>query len=384
MAVELSKMNVLYIELANPMYIVADGVPHQDLRITCSDESTIIDSNNMFYVWPVRRGDLNIIIQNKGGDTLAVKNYRVRSIANPELRYGTLQSGTYSRGVITAQPGIYATLGQYFAFEGVKFQVDSSYVRLLTMESEFICKQKGTALHPVIRKNINEELHSIHVYDAYVSRKNTDDVRSVYPLFIRSRDPIPDFEHYSELSSTSLSATLSLNECISIPHDSIVYIKNGKRHVIHSKPNDKKNIPDKVHLIDGDTLMSIRNGNYRLFSESGYLIEAGEIAKMPDSVRRRSIQGALRDKLGNIVLSPEHEEDTIALELKKAYYPIGLWHFYHENGKPKASGKYKVENIRRDEEACYDGSALVLKVIRTGTWKFYDETGKLILEKEYP
>jgi len=381
-AVEVSQMNVLYIGLPNPIIVAVEGVNHEGLRLSC-DRCTIVDSNGQYIVYVSKRGDMNIYIKHKNGDTLAVKNFRVRSIPKPQLRLGTLESGVHSKGAIRAQPGLYATLGGGFAYEGVRFGVDSAYVQIETIEGVIVCKQDGTRLSTPIRQATTKPFSTILVTEPYVSMNGGGEPLKLAPLIIQNRNFFTSFEYHPLIDRTEKYP--DLGKCLFWSYDSVRYEMDGHSHSIVSKQVDE-NMPNNLsHFIDGDTFIHVQNANFRSFYDDNVLKEEGLIRNLDDSLSSSHVIGIFtQPNLGGISFTKPVYEVTTNIRLRT--YPEGEWKYYHPNGKLFAVGRYVVEKAAHDNIGCYfDGNIPdFLYVSRTGTWKFYDESGQLILEKQYP
>jgi gliding motility-associated protein GldM len=125
------KMNMLYIGLDNPISISAAGfTPEQTLPSTSAGSLRKV-GNGQYMIKPDANSprELTITVNVKTADgktaRMGSQVYRVRKIPHPEVLFGTKNGGAISRGEISVVSQINAGLGEGFAFEGLKYQVNS-------------------------------------------------------------------------------------------------------------------------------------------------------------------------------------------------------------------------------------------------------------------
>lgn len=124
-----TKMNVLYIGLDNPISISVPGFPPEKVRASMPG-ATLSKKSNTDYIAKVRkRGKvkINVSVTMDDGSTKSMGSaeFRVRNIPKPIAQLGTLQNGKISSvGTIRANANrIYGSLGEGFAYEGIKYTV---------------------------------------------------------------------------------------------------------------------------------------------------------------------------------------------------------------------------------------------------------------------
>ncbi|MBI1222877.1 MAG: hypothetical protein GC180_09765 [Bacteroidetes bacterium] len=381
-AIELPAMNVVYIGLPNPINVVVQGVPREDLRFATKN-CEVVDSSGQFYLFSFERGYADVWIMNQKGDTLDNRVMRSRSIPRPELSFGTLESGNFPRGIILAQPGIYGTLGEGFAYEGVSYYLDSAFVSIEGVGGVTVCKQQGAKLHPGISREMVQPFSRVMVWDAYVSQKTGIDQRSVSPLFIQCRDMGSEFMHYPE--SLDPQKLPELGQCLTIPFDSVTFIKDKKVHRMIVEPESIGKVQNKLHFIEGDTFTKVKNEYFKSFYPGNLIREEGEVRSMNDTILGKHIQGRFfRYIAGGTIELPQGKTD-VESNIDYQMYPVGYWRYYHSNGELYAEGMYKIEKVDADDEGCYFGGHIpdFIYINRTGTWKFYDEDGNLAEEVKY-
>lgn len=379
-AFELTKMNVVYIGVPNPFNLVIQGVPREDLRFATKN-CEVVDSSGQFYLFSFERGDAKVWILNQKGDTLDKRVMRSRHIPRLQLTLGTLESGAYTRGAIRAQPGLYATIGEGFAYEGISYRVDSAYVSIEGLEGATLCKQKGTALHPLIRKEMAQPFSRVMVWNAHVSLKSGTDHRRVSPITIQCKDVADEFFHYPDFVEPVKLP--ELGQCIRVPFDSVTFLKDKKIHRVFSSPGPLDSLHDVVHFIEGDTLIYIKKQHFQAYYPGNILKEAGEVCRRNDTLAGQHIQGQPKRYSGGMEFPLKNTEIESLIE--PYMYPIGYWRYFHPNGKLFAEGEYKIDKVERDQIGCYFDSPIpdFIYINRIGTWKFYDEEGKLVEEIIY-
>lgn len=376
-ALELEKMNVVYIHLANPLNIAVEGYSRNQIRVSGLGNCKVEDADSIYYVKPVIRGECKILIQTLSGDTLAMRSLRSRSIPKPQARLGTLESGSHSSGVIWAQPGIYATLGEGFAYEGVKYLVDSSMILMLTPFELIQCHNRGTALNPIIKRHMGEVLQ-ISINEIHVTHKESQSHLELASLFITNRDkPLegliytPDFTQKPILPSGTCRIETDIR---------LQYMEKGTLISIQSHKSENNPIPDHWVIRNSDTLWSIREGFYRSFDSTGIILEQGTVGFLHDSILTRNVQSETRQVLG---FSFENDT-TLILTLNSRFYPVGYWKYFHPNGSIKAEGSYRIDGSKIAYAYHSDIPHYELQINRSGTWKFYDTNGLLLYAINYP
>lgn len=376
-AFELIEMNVVYIGLPNPFNLVVQGVAREDLRFATGN-CQVLDSAGQFYLKCKHRGDAAVWILNQKGDTLDKKTFRVRSIPKPEVRFGTLKSGKHSAGAIRAQPGIFATLGEGFAYGGVRYTVDSAVVRIETLQGTWVCHQKGKTLDGRLNEALNQDLVRIYIEDIYVSRPGSSDPVLLQPIEIIDQEFSihPTFypQDWPPIPKPVLQA------CSFRLYDSVTYTKGGDNYMIRKQLSETWGGIKFLHFKNGDTLIHIDETSFRSFYPGNVLKESGEIRVLNDSLFGVSIQGKFNKSWYRRGMEPGFYE--IDSEIDRRTYPVGEWKYYHPNGKLKAQGNYKIHKVTREWDNLHETPNTLL-IYRTGTWKFYDEEGNLVEKVKY-
>jgi hypothetical protein len=125
------KMNILYIGLSNPISATAPGYTDDQTIVTFSGggEYTKLGSGHYMFKPDGSQREVTVKVSVKMADsTLKLAGqqvYRIRKIPHPEVLFGTKNGGSISKGEIAAVSQINCGLGEGFAFEGLKFSVNS-------------------------------------------------------------------------------------------------------------------------------------------------------------------------------------------------------------------------------------------------------------------
>lgn len=124
------KMNVLYIGLDNPISISVPGFPPEAVTATMSGGSLTKLKGTSYVAKVSARGEaiIKVSVKTDGGvKDMGSAKFRVKSIPKPETVLGTLTNGDIqTTGTIRANATrVSGSLGEGFAFEGVKYTVVS-------------------------------------------------------------------------------------------------------------------------------------------------------------------------------------------------------------------------------------------------------------------
>lgn len=184
-------MNVLYIGLENPITIAIPGKNPNDVKATLSGPGSLVNKGGGKYIAKVtQRGDVKIVVTvtEDGKSKTYQAPFRVRSIPKPEARLGTLESGTHAIGSIRAQPGVYGSLGEGFAYEGVKYTINSyTFVYSPKKGDAAFYPGQGTPL-PAQAKNVLGRLKpGDRIIIDNIEATGPDGKRALSPLVITAR-----------------------------------------------------------------------------------------------------------------------------------------------------------------------------------------------------
>jgi gliding motility-associated protein GldM len=169
------KMNMLYIGLPNPISAAASGFTPAQTHVN-------ISGGGSFGKDPSQKGEGHYILKPDGsqreitvkvsvtmsdGSTkqMGQSVYRVRKIPHPEVLFGTKNGGAISRGEIATVNLISAGLGEGFAFEGLKYNVNNYTLAISPKSGQAYMEQvQGNR----ITGNSRSHLASVHTGDLIV------------------------------------------------------------------------------------------------------------------------------------------------------------------------------------------------------------------------
>ncbi len=129
------KMNMLYIGLDNPISAAAAGFTPAQTSVTTTGGGSFKPDPSQhaqghYILKPdgsAREITVNVSVKMADGTSkkMGSQTYRVRPVPHPEVLFGTKTGGAISRGEIATVSMINAGLGAGFAFEGLKYIVNS-------------------------------------------------------------------------------------------------------------------------------------------------------------------------------------------------------------------------------------------------------------------
>lgn len=125
-----TKMNVLYIGVKNPISVGVPGVEPSAVRVSISGGGGRIGRAGKNYeatVTTTGKAYINVSAEVDGKmRQVGRQEYKVRKLPTPIAMWGTIKSGLPTpKQALLAQPSIRASMGQGFAFDGIKYKVTS-------------------------------------------------------------------------------------------------------------------------------------------------------------------------------------------------------------------------------------------------------------------
>lgn len=112
-AVQLDKMNVLYLGMDNPITIAVAGAPANTIKIRTEDGITLSNGKEGHYTARVSKvGHLSIYVSAEGMEEQK-HSFRVKRIPNPVLRLGNKEGGLVNRGELKAFRGLVANIENF-------------------------------------------------------------------------------------------------------------------------------------------------------------------------------------------------------------------------------------------------------------------------------
>ncbi len=125
-AMEVVKMNVLYIGVDNPLRVAAAGIPANELRVQLIGKGSIEGGNSNYVVRVVEPGEVKLRVSRQVGNDLKFvvdQKYRVKRIPDPMPKL----DGQYSSRVVVADL-MYQTKGISPILENLDFEVSCEIV----------------------------------------------------------------------------------------------------------------------------------------------------------------------------------------------------------------------------------------------------------------
>ena len=120
-------MNVLYTGLENPITVSVPGYKPRQIRATMT-KGDLIKQEAGKYIAKVPEGrktyiDVSVALDDGGTKSVGRKEFRIKPVPKPTPYFGSKASGTISAGEVGIVDAIVASMGEGFAFEGVKYVV---------------------------------------------------------------------------------------------------------------------------------------------------------------------------------------------------------------------------------------------------------------------
>jgi gliding motility-associated protein GldM len=125
------KMNMLYIGVDNPISASAAGFTPDQTIVSSSGAPLRKVGNGQYMIHPdvnsARELTITVNVKMSDGKTakMGAQVYRVRKLPHPEVLFGAKNGGSISRGEIATVTQVNAGLGEGFAFEGLRYNVNA-------------------------------------------------------------------------------------------------------------------------------------------------------------------------------------------------------------------------------------------------------------------
>ncbi len=127
-AISLTKMNVLYVGVDNPVVIAVSGHSSDEIEVSVPDDAakiTVTGEKGQFIINPKRPGVLTMVVKAKG-ITMLEAMFRVKALPNPVVMVNGQQGGYVDKDVLAAQEEVTAFMPN-FDFD-LKFTIQSFVV----------------------------------------------------------------------------------------------------------------------------------------------------------------------------------------------------------------------------------------------------------------
>ena len=135
-AIDLTKMNVLYRGVENPAVIMASNTAASDVTATCNN-GTIKKSNDLFILSPTKLGACIVTVFVKGAK-VGTREFRVKDLPDPVTKAGGLMGGETTKNFLTNVNSLNAELnGSDFEF---KFKM-TSFVLTVIQNGKTVSKK---------------------------------------------------------------------------------------------------------------------------------------------------------------------------------------------------------------------------------------------------
>ncbi len=189
-----TKMNVMYIGLDNPVSISVPGFPPSSVIATISAGGRLVKKSSTDYIVKVtRRGKVTISVSvkdEKGTKSMGKAEFRVRNIPKPVAQLGTLQNGQVSSvGTIRANANrIYGSLGEGFAYEGIKYTViDYVFLFVPRRGEPKTIRGRGQNLNAAMKRLVSRMRSGDRILLDQIRAKGPGGTRNLAPVIITAR-----------------------------------------------------------------------------------------------------------------------------------------------------------------------------------------------------
>lgn len=122
-------MNVLYTGLNNPITVSVPGYKPEQIRanITKGQLKQKEPGSYIANVPQARKTFIDVSVKLESGEVQSIgrKKFRIKPVPKPQPYFGSKASGTISAGEVGIVDVIVASMGDGFAFEGVKYRISS-------------------------------------------------------------------------------------------------------------------------------------------------------------------------------------------------------------------------------------------------------------------
>jgi gliding motility-associated protein GldM len=185
-----TKMNVLYIGVANPISVSVPGFAPKDVSVTMQGGSISPDGKGGYNAKVVSGRDAKITASAKMRDgsmrTMGSMPYRIRPLPRPEAKLGSIESGRPSpREALKAQGSVIADMGPGFAFEGVSYTVTSyQFIFAPKREDAILISGTGAAITPQMKNALNRAKKGDRVIIDKIRARGPDGDRNLLPIMI--------------------------------------------------------------------------------------------------------------------------------------------------------------------------------------------------------
>ncbi|MCC6817310.1 MAG: gliding motility protein GldM [Bacteroidia bacterium] len=136
-AISADNMNVLFFGLENPLSISVPGITPENINVSSTNGIQLRKVGPGKYLASVsgsaREGKVivNARMQDGTFKSMGTMSFRLKSVPEPKIKFGSLEQGTHERSNLMSQNFIYAVLEDFY-FKGVSYKVKSYQAHLVT------------------------------------------------------------------------------------------------------------------------------------------------------------------------------------------------------------------------------------------------------------
>lgn len=191
-AISADAMNVLYIGVDNPISIAVPGVSPNDVTASLSGGSLIRQSGNKYVAKVTTTGTASISVSAKLSNgsvrNMGKMEYKVRRLPKPEARWGAIENNglPVPKNALMAQGALFASMGEGFAFDGVKYNI-VSYQFVFDPRRQgdpFVKKVNGAVLDGQIKDILQRAQPGDRVIVDMIRASGPDGTRNLSPIAI--------------------------------------------------------------------------------------------------------------------------------------------------------------------------------------------------------
>jgi gliding motility-associated protein GldM len=184
-------MNVLYIGIPNPISISVPGFAPKDITPSMVGGSLVSDGRGNYNANLTAGRDATIMATAKMRDGSSRKmgemKYRVRNLPKPEAKWGLQESGRpCPKEALISQNSMVASMGEGFAFEGIKFTVTRYQFIFVPRKMDAVLLQgNGAAITPQMKAALQSAKKGDKLIVDKIYAKGPDGKeKALLPLFI--------------------------------------------------------------------------------------------------------------------------------------------------------------------------------------------------------
>ena len=185
-----TKMNVLYIGVANPISVSVPGFAPKDVSVTMQGGRISSDGKGGYNAIVESGRDAKITASAKMRDgsmrTMGSMPYRIRPLPRPEAKMGSIESGRPSpKEALMAQSAVIADMGPGFAFEGINYNVTSfQFIFAPRREDAILINGSGPMITGQMKGALNRAKRGDRVIIDKIRARGPDGERNLLPIMI--------------------------------------------------------------------------------------------------------------------------------------------------------------------------------------------------------